>query len=190
MFMHHTRLTRMHAILNDPSIVARTRMVTTAFSFQGRVYALAPPASRPTPTSTCCQVTPSSSTPLTATFARTGARRRLQFLKRKDNAFDSFVSGSSSPWDVSATLAGASIVQSSITCGIHLPHVRYNVRFTLWAFDWQQPYRVTAVCHLSADGTRSHMLTSPRHHSFRGASGRIVLHVMRGKYRPVLLFSC
>ena len=29
---------------------------------------------------------------------------------------------------------------------------RYNIRFTLWAFDWQQPSRVTAVCHAMHDG--------------------------------------
>jgi hypothetical protein len=42
MFMHHTRLTRMHAILNDHSIIAGTRMVTTAFSFQGDDCILSP----------------------------------------------------------------------------------------------------------------------------------------------------
>lgn len=35
MFMHHSRLSRMRAILNDASMIAGVRMVTTAFSFQG-----------------------------------------------------------------------------------------------------------------------------------------------------------
>jgi hypothetical protein len=35
MFMHHARLPRMRAILDDASMIAGVRMVTTAFSFQG-----------------------------------------------------------------------------------------------------------------------------------------------------------
>lgn len=42
MFMHHARLARMHAILNDPSTVAGTRMVTTAFSTPGGVCMMPP----------------------------------------------------------------------------------------------------------------------------------------------------
>ena len=42
MFMHHARLPRMHTILNDNSIVAGTRMVTTAFSTPGAVCMMPP----------------------------------------------------------------------------------------------------------------------------------------------------
>jgi hypothetical protein len=35
MFMHHSRLPRMRAIIDDASMIAGVRMVTTAFSFQG-----------------------------------------------------------------------------------------------------------------------------------------------------------
>jgi hypothetical protein len=43
--------------------------------------------------------------------------------REKHNAFDAFVTGSSSPWDASVTLAGALIVQSA-------RHVEFTCRLS------------------------------------------------------------